>query len=442
VSAIGRGVKNTFRNAIRTVGIVAILAVAIALAVSGLVARSAVDAKVSSVRAASGTTITVTPAGGNFFFGNGTTLSNADAASISTIDHVTAVYSSFTPPIGTQATNLTAPTPPGAAQNGGSLGFRRFAQVRVIGTNRPANSLESGANNGQSPRLVSGTTFSPTSNADVAVVGSDTAAANNLKVGSTFSAFGATTKVVGIFDAGSSFANSEVLMPLATVQRLSNSPGQVTAMSVIVDDLSHVAGVQSAIEHQIGTSADVTSQQQAVQSQLAPLSSVRPIATYTLIGATIGAGVILLLSMLMIVRERRREIGVLKAIGAPNRSVVTQFVAEATTFTVLGAIGGLLLGLVVASPFTNALVSANTSSDVGPGGFFRGGGFAGPRGGGPRFGGGLGSINRTLTEVHAAAGWSTLVLALVVAVVVAAIGSSVAVATVVRVRPAEVLRSE
>jgi ABC-type lipoprotein release transport system permease subunit len=38
--------------------------------------------------------------------------------------------------------------------------------------------------------------------------------------------------------------------------------------------------------------------------------------------------------------------------------------------------------------------------------------------------------------------WSTLIFALVAALVIAALGSSVASATITRIRPAEVLRSE
>src|ERR1019366_4216802 len=104
------------------------------------------------------------------------------------------------------------------------------------------------------------------------------------------------------------------------------------------------------------------STQATVQSQLAPLNSVKDISTYTLFGAVIGAAIILLLSMLMIVRERRREVGVLKALGAPNRSIIGQFIAESTTFPVLGAVVGLALGIVLSSPITSALVSATKNS--------------------------------------------------------------------------------
>ena len=54
----------------------------------------------------------------------------------------------------------------------------------------------------------------------------------------------------------------------------------------------------------------------------------------------------------------------------------------------------------------------------------------------------FGGFANTVTQLHASAGWSTLVFAFVAAIVIAALGSTFATATVVRIRPAEVLRSE
>jgi putative ABC transport system permease protein len=326
--------------------------------------------------------------------------------------------------------------------------------VRLIGTNSPGNALVGGANGGGTEKLTAGTSFSPTSNADVALVGQTLATKNKLKVGSTFTAYGKTVTVVGIYNSGSTFANSDVLMPLATVQTLASASGQVTGATVVVNNINNVSSVSKAITAKLGSKADVTSTEATVVTELAPLNSVKTISTYTLLGAVIGAAIILLLSMLMIVRERRREVGVLKALGAPNRSIIGQFIAESTTFTVLGSIVGFLVGIALSSPITSALVSAtgNSTPTSNVGGFVRGSGRGGFTGGGSGFtppSGGFrnsglhfGGVSNTLTALHTSVGWSTLIYALVFAIVIAALGSSVAAGTIVRIRPAEVLRSE
>jgi hypothetical protein len=57
-------------------------------------------------------------------------------------------------------------------------------------------------------------------------------------------------------------------------------------------------------------------------------------------------------ALLAAVRERRREIGVLKAIGARDRDVRRVFLLEAGTLGVLGGIVGTLLGIVMAAAIT------------------------------------------------------------------------------------------
>ena len=62
----------------RSVGVVVILAVAIALSISMLIARDAVNSKINSVKASTGTTITVSPKGFFGFNGGGTPLTTKE----------------------------------------------------------------------------------------------------------------------------------------------------------------------------------------------------------------------------------------------------------------------------------------------------------------------------------------------------------------------------
>lgn len=455
VGAVQRGVKNTFRNSIRTVGIVVILAVAIALSISMLIARSAVDHKIDAVRSNTGTTITVSPAGFFGFSGGGNPLTASQISKISALPDVTKVTSSLSQTLSSSDTSLTAPTPSGflGHHNGGQFfggGGSSFSSnftppIRVVGTNSPSTALVGGASGGGTETLVKGKSYAANSTADVAILGKALASKNDLAVGDTFTAWNTKITVIGIYNAQSTFANDEVLMPLATVQKLTDETGDVTGATVYVNNVGNVAGVQKKINSLLGSKGSATSESSIVANELAPLKDVQSISTYTLIGTAVGAGLILLLSMLMIVRERRREIGVLKALGASNGSVIRQFISESTTFTVLGMVFGLGLGVLLGAPITSALVknSSNSSSAGGfPGGFQRFGG----SGTFPRSGSGLhftgGAFANAVSQVHASAGWSTIVFAILVALAVAIIGSSVAVATVVRIRPAEVLRSE
>jgi putative ABC transport system permease protein len=441
----------------RSVGVVVILAVAIALSISMLIARSAVENKIDSVRSSTGTTITVSPAGAFGFAGSGTPLKASKINGLLDLSNVVSVQESLSEQLSSTKTSLSTPTfGGGSSTTGGGFGGGSFTpSLRVIGTNDPGNAVTGGFNGGGTEKLTSGNAFSATSSADVAVVGDTLATKNKLTVGSTFTAYGKTITVVGIYTSGSTFADSDVLMPLATLQTLASASGDVSSAIVTVNNIDNVSSVTKAIEGALGSKATVTSTEATVASELAPLNSVKTITTYTLVGSVVGAAIILLLSMLMIVRERRREIGVLKALGGPNRSIIGQFVAESTTFTVLGALVGLIGGVLLSSPIASALVSATSNTTTTTGGFVRGGpggfrgggsGFTPPSGAVPGGTGAarlhFGGVQNTLTTLHTSVGWSTLGFCFLFAIVIAALGSSVAASTIVRIRPAEVLRSE
>ena len=165
----------------------------------------------------------------------------------------------------------------------------------------------------------------------------------------------------------------------------------------------------------------------------------------------------------MIVRERRREIGVLKAIGASNFTVMRQFMVEAVTFTLAAAAIGLLIGVVGGNPVTKLLVNNSTASATttaaGPnaGGQGGAGQFPGaaniPRlqgggGGGPGAAlgaaqGGAGVAQRlNLTNIRVAIGWDVVLYGLAAAVFIALAGSAIPSLLLARVRPAEVLRAD
>jgi putative ABC transport system permease protein len=65
--------------------------------------------------------------------------------------------------------------------------------------------------------------------------------------------------------------------------------------------------------------------------------------------ATLIGGVVIMTLMLMAVAERRREIGVRRALGATQRDVLRQFLAESAVIACLGGIVGVLAGVAIAA---------------------------------------------------------------------------------------------
>ena len=248
--------------------------------------------------------------------------------------------------------------------------------------------------------------------------------------------------VTGIFTVSNNEAGAgTVVVSLPTEQRLSNQAGDVTSATATVDSLDNLNSTTTAIKNTLGSAADVTSAQTQANNTVQPLDSVKTVSLYSLIGAVVAGGVIILLTMIMIVRERRREIGVIKAIGASNVKVITQFTSEAITLTCMGAIVGILIGAAAANPITTQLVKSSSSSTTSA--FTRG---PGGGGGGPQFvGGGRGVggfFRNNVSNIHAAVGWDIILYGLAAAIIIAIIGSAFVSLFIARVRPAEVMRGE
>lgn len=453
-----RGVKNAFRNKIRTVSIILILGLSMGLALSMLVAQQAVTEKISAVKSSVGNTVSVSPAGARGFEGGGNPLTSEDVAKVSDLSHVTSVTKTLSDRVTTASSDLES------AVDAGSLGQRNASNsgqtfqappqmdpstddtsdsssttevartftppVTVVGTNEPGKLATSEGSSTSTLELTSGELFDGSSTENVALVGKTLAEKNELGVGDTFTLYGETVTVVGIFDTGSTFSNNQVIMPVATLQTLSDQVDQYTSVTLNVDSIENVAGVTTAAKSALGDTADVTNASEQAESTIAPLENIQTISTYSLIAAVGAGAVIMLLTMIMIVRERRREIGVLKAIGASNIKIAVQFAAEAVTFTLLATIIGFVIAAFAAQPLTSALATSSSSNTSG-------GGMGGP-GGGFRGGQALQGIR----DLSAQLDWTIIVYGVGVALLIAILGSLLTSFFIAKVRPGEVMRTE
>lgn len=470
------GLRNAFRNSVRTISLVVILGLSIGLCLVMLIAHQAVGQKIADVKSSIGNTITIAPAGFNNFSDANNALSTSDLSKVQALPHVSSVTENLTDRLTTigaaqpsfgrfggdstsdsnAQTSLTSPVTIDTSgrggrffvNGGGSLPTTFSLPIPIVGTNDPTK-LDS-----NDAVLKGGVMLDGSKDTNDAMVSTTMASKNNLKIGSTFAAYGQTLTVVGIFDTGNQAANSTIVVSLAALQRLTGQTGDVTSAIVTADSLDNLSSLTNSIKSTLGSNADVTSSQDEANAAVQPLENVQSISLISLIGAVIAGSVIILLTMIMIVRERRREIGILKAIGASDVRIIGQFMSEAVTLTLLGAIIGVLIGVAGGNPVTNMLVSSNTTSPTASataaatsGSFrrsFAGGssGFTARPVGGNFFQRGGNSVANSIQNITANIGWSILGYGLLAALLIAAIGSALAGWMIARVKPYEVMRAE
>lgn len=485
MSVLARSVGNAFRNKVRTAAVVAVLAVAIGLALAMLVANQAVGAKVQELNASVGTVLTVNPAGGQGFEGGGEPLTAEQAATAAGVPNVTAVVGTKAlrlrnaaeaaaqaaagqtggpgggqgGPGGQSTTTLT--TSLTAAVDAGTLGTRNQASegtTGATGTTQPARTLPITAtgigaevdSTGKALELTEGTGLGDyTADSTKALLGTTLAEKNNLKVGSTFTINSKTFTVAGLFDAGTTFGNNALYVTLPAAQTLAELPGELSTMIVTVNSMENVDSTKTALQSALGTDkADVTQGQRNLETAVSSLDSVKNISLVAFVAALGTAGLIILLIMVMLVRERRREIGVLKAIGAPNRTIGVQFVLEALVLVALGSVVGAAIASFASGGIASALVSSSTSTTTaatgqrGPGLAGAAGAASGFPGGVPGQGGPLGGASQLLTSVTASASPGVIAAGIAAVFGVAIIGALVPALLTARIRPIEVLRGE
>jgi putative ABC transport system permease protein len=172
-------------------------------------------------------------------------------------------------------------------------------------------------------------------------------------LGRTIAVGGVRFRVVGVFESlGGAFGadrDSEVHIPVTAAQRLFND-ARVDALAVkapTTEDIDRVSDAALAVleERYPDEEFSAVTQDQilgTVGRILGLLTTVlAAIAAISLLVGGVGVSNIMLVS----VRERTREIGLRKAVGARQRDVLVQFLIEAVMLTTIGGVLGILLGI-------------------------------------------------------------------------------------------------
>lgn len=179
-------------------------------------------------------------------------------------------------------------------------------------------------------------------------------------VGERIKVGGMSYIVIGILkERGNSLGESSdngVLMPLITAQNLVSATDLSYTIAVMVNDVNRLdegiyeaTGVLRAVRR-LGLTQDdnfYISKSDSLVNALASNISYLTIFAFvigiiTLIGAAVGLTNIMLVS----VKERTREIGVRKAMGATRKNIRNQFLWESITICLTGGLFGIVAGLI------------------------------------------------------------------------------------------------
>jgi len=166
-------------------------------------------------------------------------------------------------------------------------------------------------------------------------------------------------EIIGVMEergisAGGGDMDNRVFIPLSTFMRRVANVDYIYGIRIL---LSSVRDVDTAVEeitallrerHNLapGVPDDFTVRSaEEVQAMVEGMLGTFNILLILVAGISLIAGGIVVANIMLIsVNERRREIGLRKAVGARKKDITTQFLFEATAVTLTGGVIGIILG--------------------------------------------------------------------------------------------------
>ena len=360
------GARNAFRNPARAVLVVLVLGLSVGLFVTMLRSNATTALEARKLKAEAGTRIQVNEAGNASGYAGAVTARElpADVSPIVALANVVKVERYLKRPF----VNNRRPDAP----SGVLIGVEPGATLR----------LQAMGGFSGSPTLIAGREFGPRDKGKpVAIVGQVFARSRGLGLGDEFllpaeelqrgkwiyphAIRELRAKVVGIYRVGVVYGDNQLFVPIEVVQDvLGVERNRVSQYIVRVDSAENVPGVAQALGQILGTSVDVISED-ATALQIARL--LESASANSRIGAVIAAlvgSLVVLFTMVIVTRERTREIGILKAIGASNLDVAALFSSETLALALLGGGVGLVI-YVLAGPVLGSVFVGTIGSEVG-----------------------------------------------------------------------------
>ena len=160
-----------------------------------------------------------------------------------------------------------------------------------------------------------------------------------------------------------------VYLPYSTILRLSNQ-STVNTYTAVMTDESRANEAKAAVENEllslIGSDNGyyVYSASEWLEEMNKMINMVIVVLTGIASISLLVGGIGIMNIMLVSVTERTREIGIRKALGAKERTILAQFVVEAATTSALGGALGIALGYVVSMAANRVLPMLASGTDI------------------------------------------------------------------------------
>ena len=175
----------------------------------------------------------------------------------------------------------------------------------------------------------------------------------------TLTAFGSVPRirsysVAGLFEIGMHpYDSSFIFMPLEAAQKFFKLPAAVDYLDVLTKDPDAVNPVGHKIRQKIGSRNRMINWQRTNSSFFNAIQVERNVMFLILTLIIVVAAFNIISSLIMLVKDKGREIGILRTLGATRGTIMRIFFLSGASVGVIGTLAGLGLGLVFAKNIEN-----------------------------------------------------------------------------------------
>ncbi len=173
-------------------------------------------------------------------------------------------------------------------------------------------------------------------------------------------------RIVGIYASGYVFGDTQLFMPLETFRDIYGVKEGISWLFIRATSSDDVAEIERKLRELFGVTADIIAPTAAAEFERETTAAVLTLSHVGSALAAALAAIVTFFVMLLVVRQRTREIGTLKAIGAGNGYILAAFLTEAALFCLAGAVVGAALFLAVGGPAAEQLFAVGLTPFLAP----------------------------------------------------------------------------
>jgi lipoprotein-releasing system permease protein len=221
-------------------------------------------------------------------------------------------------------------------------------QVTDLKSNLRSGSLDLDTTADELPGILLGTTLADRLGVELG----DNVVLFSLKEGSLTSGWSAPKatklKVTGIFETGMyEYDASLAYISLATAQKLFNLGSRITGLQIKLDNLYQADKVSKELEEKLGPHYYSLDWMQ-MHKNLFAWMTLEKYAMFIVLSLIVAVAAFNIIStLIMVVIEKRKDIGILKSMGCTNTSIMKIFMFEGLVVGTLGILMGTFFGYLL-----------------------------------------------------------------------------------------------